>query len=83
MAESNTLNVTEIPPTDSTPTLIASASRRKVFGLNSGIPSNDYCHTFYYNILPFKVKEIVSAGGEGEYICYWTVDDRLLFSGFL
>ncbi|KAL9654173.1 hypothetical protein ABK040_000758 [Willaertia magna] len=85
MAESTTITQnTEIPSiNDSTPTLIASVYGRKVFGLDDTVPIDNYKEAFYYNILPFKVKEIISAGGNGEYICYWTIDDRLLFSGFL
>ncbi|KAL9658393.1 hypothetical protein ABK040_015713 [Willaertia magna] len=68
---------------DATPTLIASVNGRKVFGLSDSIPINTYSDNFYYNILPFKVKEIKSAGGVGEFICYWTSDNKLLFSGLL
>ncbi|KAL9649796.1 hypothetical protein ABK040_009610 [Willaertia magna] len=69
-------------PAYPTPTLIASAKGRPIFGLNRFISTNSYCDRFYANILPFKVKEIMvmSAGWE-ECICYWTTDDRLLFSG--
>ncbi|KAL9649794.1 hypothetical protein ABK040_009608 [Willaertia magna] len=66
---------------ESTPTLIASG--RTVFGLNDTVPVENYESKFYYNILPFKVKDIVSAGGSGEFICYWTIDNRLLFSGYI
>ncbi|KAL9645490.1 hypothetical protein ABK040_000556 [Willaertia magna] len=66
---------------DSTPTLIASG--RTVFGLNDTIPVENYESKFYYNILPFKVKNIVSVGGSGEFICCWTIDNRLLFSGYI
>ncbi|KAL9654175.1 hypothetical protein ABK040_000759 [Willaertia magna] len=82
MAEKPNNNTTP-PPTDSTPTLIAKESGKEVFGLNNTINSDLYGKDFYYNILPFKVKEILSTGGGGEYICYWTSDDKLLFSGYL
>ncbi|KAL9645067.1 hypothetical protein ABK040_004559 [Willaertia magna] len=76
-------NNNSVPLTDPTPTLIASVYGRKVFGLSNSVPTNKYRDDFYYNVLPFKVKEIKSAGGNGEYFCYWTIDDKLLFSGFI
>ncbi|KAL9645480.1 hypothetical protein ABK040_000546 [Willaertia magna] len=83
MAESTTITQNTEVPVNSTPTLIASVYGRKVFGLNDTVPVENYQSEFYYNILPFKVKEIVSAGGSGEFICYWTTDNRLLFSGYI
>ncbi|KAL9645515.1 hypothetical protein ABK040_000580 [Willaertia magna] len=80
----NYFNNDKVPPIDSTPTLIASDFGDKVFGLSYNIKSDLYRYNFYYNLLPFKVKDIVSAGVTGDkFICYWTTDDELLFSGYM
>ncbi|KAL9654171.1 hypothetical protein ABK040_000756 [Willaertia magna] len=59
MAESTTITQNTEVPVNSTPTLIASVYGRKVFGLNDTVPVENYQSEFYYNILPFKVKEII------------------------